>query len=446
MRISMIKYILLFLAVWVSALATGQNKNKQQTYEEEIIRYLGYEETPVRYISLPYDATMSHNVEGNFMDIGFILLMFIPMLFVWRVKNNMWRFVLGLLCLLMVVFSIGSSHVLSIGGAKVFNQGDLISEYINSENPGFLNRFVANVYHQLGQIYAPVANGIDFLTSSADHITYVVLLAIIYLLYFAYSQYSSRKTGMYLMGALLLFYCFFMLILSAGIIWYGFLMFPLLYLEVTKYASKSKSYRTLLLVAGGLFIAIAYFLKVSNTNSRSDIALGPVQPPVLAYNFSNARGNEVYEGYFRNIGPALDQINAEDESLIYQAGTFTTYLIRNNNNRIFKDGILNIHNQLVDKYKRKSVVNKALKASGFKYIIVSPVLHIMDQTPDKSLTAKFQKMVSYLHNNPGLALLATDRLVRVADENGAPHNEYNFLFGNDVEVLQNGQYAIFEIL
>ncbi len=441
-----IAYVLLLSLMFGGFSGLSQPKDKQQGYEEEIIRYLGYEEIPVRYISLPYDATMSHNVEGNFMDIGFILLMFIPLIFLWRTKSNKLKILLFSLLGIMGILAIGSSHVLSKSGLKLAADSEQLREYIGSDVDGPLRSFVSQVYQFFGSVYRPIGDFVGNLTGEGDQITYIVLLAILYVLYFVYSRFTRQKEISFLLGALLLFYSFFMLILSAGIIWYGFLMFPLLYLEVSKYVDESKTYRLTFIVAGSLFIILSYFLKVSNTNRRSDIALGPIQPPVLAYNFSNAEGNDVYEGYFRNIGPALDQINAEDESLIYMAGTFLTYLIRNNNQRVFKDGILNIHSQMVDKYKRKSIVNRALKASGFKYIVVSPNLHIMDQTPEKSLTAKFQKMVSYLHENPGLKLLATDRLVRTIDENGVPANAYKFLFGNDVEVLQNGQYAIFEIL
>jgi len=443
-----IKYGLLsFLLLMVATLATtAQKKDKQQNFEEEIIRYLGYEEIPVRYISLPYDATMYHNVEGNFMDIGFVLLMFIPLIFLWRTRSRIWRIVLFTMLGLMWIFSLGSSHVLAKTGEKLFNDGEMIPSYLAGGGGNFLADLVSRVYVFAGAIYAPIGSLLATITDSGDHITYVLLLGILYILYFVYSKFSQQAAGNYLLGALLLFYCFFMLILSAGIIWYGFLLFPLLYLEVTRYAQVSKFYKSLLLGAGGLFIVMSYFLKVSNTKYRNDIAMGTVQPPVLAYNFSESGESDVYEGYFKNIGPAIEKINAEDSTLIFQSGTFTTFLIRNNSERVFKDGILNMHSQMVDRYKRKSVVNEAMKANGFKYIVVSPVLHIMDQTPDKSLTKKFQKMVSYLHDNAGLQLLATDRLVQVADENGNSSNEYDFLFGPDVQVVQNGSYAIFELL
>jgi len=49
---------------------------------EEIQRYLGYETLPVRYLSLPYDVTMNANVDAYYVEIGFLMLMFIPLILV----------------------------------------------------------------------------------------------------------------------------------------------------------------------------------------------------------------------------------------------------------------------------------------------------------------------------------------------------------------------------
>ena len=435
--------LILCMVISLPALSQRDKKDKQQAFEEEIIRYLGYEEIPVRYLSLPYDVTMSHNVERNFMDIGYLLLMFVPLVFLWRVRRWQWRIVLFILLGFMWIASLGSSHVLGPDGSKIFNKDQLLTEHISTLSDDIPRQLLAKVYHTARVIYEPIAQVLERASLGGDQYTYLILLAIIYLLYYLFEKYSSTKKEGFYLGALLLFYCFFMLILSAGIIWYGFLMFPLLYLEISKYARVSKLYRRYLFVAGGIFIGMAYFLKVSNLYLLSDKGLGMLQPPIMAYNFGGSKGNEIYEGYFRNIGPALEQINSENESLIYQAGTSLAFLIDKNNERVFKDGILNIHSQLVDKYKYKSKVNEALKASGFRYLIVSPNLYVVDQTPEKSLTAKFQKMLGYLHQNVGLRLLATDRVVRKTAENGQVISDYD-MFGD--EIIQNGSYAIYEIL
>ena len=382
---------LFFGLVMISTVSSIAQVDRQQTYEEEIIRYLGYEETPVRYVSLPYDVAMNHNVSRNFMDIGFMLLMFVPLIFLWRTKKKSMKWILGLLIILMTMLTLGSSHILSEDGAKIFNKNNMLNEYLETMDGNIVQKGVAHVYAICGNIYEPVGRAISNMSSNGDQLTYLILIGILYFLYFIYSRFSTKKNEDFLLGLLLLFYCFFMLILSAGIIWYGFLMFPLLYLEIARYTDKSSAYRKLFLGAAGVFVVMAYFLKVSNLNTLHEKGMGMLQPPILSYNFSQVEGNEFYEGYYANIGPALDKINGDPDGLIFQAGTSLTFLIDKNNERVFKDGILHIFNQLVDKYKTKSVVSEALKASNFKYIIVSPNIINVDQTPEKSLTAKFQK-------------------------------------------------------
>ena len=439
----LIQYIGVLLLCCIVLPLSGQI-DKQQTYEEEIIRYLGYEEIPVRYLSLPYDVTMGHNVTRHFMDIGFMLLMFIPLIFLWRAKKTAWRIVMALLIGLMSLLAIGSSHVLDSHGGKLFNGSELMTNHIEGLEGQPIRKAIAQVYQFCGELYQPIGQVLADLTENGDQFTYLLLLGLIYFMYFVYSRSSNEKNEGFLLGILLLFYCFFMLVLSAGIIWYGFLMFPLLFLEIAKYIKKSAFYNKIFLSAAGIFIVLAYFLKVSNLNILNETGNGMLQTPVLSYNFSGDRGNELYEGYYANVGPALDRINSTD-GLVFQAGTSLAYLIDKNNERVFKDGILHIFNQLVDRYKRKSTVNEALKASGFKYLIVSPNIINVDQTPGKTLTSKFQKLLGYVHDNPNLKLLGTDRRVRVQNENGELVEKFDFLYGNDVLVLNTGSYAIFEI-
>lgn len=441
------KYIATYCFVFLFAVISwSQNEQVQQALDEEVVRYIGFEENLTRYVSLPYDATMNHNVKGNFLDIGFILLMLVPLLFVWRTRSRLWRIVLIGLLFFMMICSMGSAHVQTANGMMEYAaRSDALRAAIASGEFTGLRALVANIYVLCGQIYAPIADLLTMVTSHGDHITYPILLGIIYLLYFVYEKFGSRNSH-FLLGAFLLFYGFYMLILSAGIIWYGFLLFPLLYLEIAKYVP-NKTYRPVLLGGTVLFVLLSYFLKISHTTSRSsDVSFGMLQPPVHAYNFSQISMNEFYEGYFANIGTALDRINAEDHSLIYKSGTFVSYLIDNNDDRIFQDDVLGFFDRLVKKYKTKQQINRALKASGFKYILVSPRLHLMDRTPDKSLVSKFQKMASYLDRNGGLKLLATNRFVRYVDENGVTKQEYVVKYGQDVEVIQDGTYAIFEIL
>lgn len=46
----------------------------------DVHRFMGYEYLLPKYISLPYDASMNTNVRGPLFDIGYLLLLFLPIL------------------------------------------------------------------------------------------------------------------------------------------------------------------------------------------------------------------------------------------------------------------------------------------------------------------------------------------------------------------------------
>jgi hypothetical protein len=450
-HINWIDRLLLILVAFISVPyipLIGQSNSGQQLKEEEIIRYLGYEELPIRYLSLPYDVTMSHNVTGNFMDIGYIFLIFIPLLLFWRVKNKIGRIVIGFLVCLMTISAIGTSHVLGTIAEKVTNEPGAIYQYVNqlefSERPIMV--MVGYVYSAVEQVYRPLGAFLSMIEGSLGQLTYPFLILLFSLLFWIFNNsFASSKEGQFGQKHLwlfILFYSFFILILSAGIIWYGFILFPLFLVALVHYMSKSRMFRTSIIAFGALFIIMAYFLKISNISFFNDENVSTYDPPLLHYVFNNDEVEDVYAGYFTGIKPAIKEINSEDESLVYRIGTPLTYMIRANHKRVFMDNLLGLFDKMVMKYKTKSKMNLVLRSSGFKYFLISLNLASMDQTPDRSLSTKYSKLMYYLKDNPGLELMATDRIVQVEDENKRIDRKYA-VFGDQIEV--NGSYAIYRI-
>ena len=69
--------VLLNLASSEASTAEGQPVNPEiAAVRVEIQRYMGYETTPMRYLSLAYDATMNINEQVALLEIGFLVLMF----------------------------------------------------------------------------------------------------------------------------------------------------------------------------------------------------------------------------------------------------------------------------------------------------------------------------------------------------------------------------------
>lgn len=434
--------LLVYIVAFTSSLLGQLTETNQQAKEEELIRYFGYEEVPSRYLSLPYDVTMSHNVEGNFMDIGYLLMCFIPLIFIWKVRSEFWRWVLALLLLFTTLISLGTSHMINQAGVKIDPGTEAFNSFINSPNAGILDKLVGALYTFAHRCYEPIGQLLERMISSGDHLTYVLLMAIVYMLYYLYRRFHTSTFEKYCLGLFLLFYCFFMWILSVGVIWYGFLMFPLLFLEIYRLYKWPTFYARLLLISTIAFVVLSYILKVSNVSKLDDKGIGMIHPPILDYNFGGKKGNEIYEGYYLNLGQGLDKINSETSSLVLLAGPSLKYFIDRNNERVYNDQLLNFTQSVIEEYKYKSKVNRALSSVGIKYIITSPNLYRMDRTPEKSLTKKYQSLLGYLYDNPGLELIATDRYVMKTHENGDKVGEFN-LFGENV--INPGTYAIYEI-
>jgi len=66
----------------------------------------------------------------------------------------------------------------------------------------------------------------------------------------------------------------------------------------------------------------------------------------------------------------------------------------------------------------------------------------LDNTPEKSLIAKYRDLLTYVFKNPDMRLLATDRMISVTNENGEVSYLYQ-VFGNNI--VTGGTYAIYEL-
>ena len=94
--------------------------------------------------------------------------------------------------------------------------------------------------------------------------------------------------------------------------------------------------------------------------------------------------------------------------------------------------------------RTQEAVTARLKILGFKYLMIDLLLPTLDRTPEKSLTEKYKITINgLLYNNPGMRLLATDRMIRTTLANGQKR-EMMGVFGK--EIPNFGTYAVFEIL
>ncbi len=417
---------------------------------EEIQRYIGYEPLPIRYLSLPYDATMNTNQHGGFVDIGFILLLFIPIILLLGFVNKpVWGLVSAFLCLTILVSSVSTPYLQienTTDPTVVISALDkFIAENNFSSSPVSIT--MAHINKGIFQLKKPIHNLVYSISGEKDHFTYPMLMLLFAGVFFLFQhrieQLSIVNRSML---NLLLLFGFLSLLLTAGIIWYAFPFFALATLLTTAKMMDLKGNKSLLnKISLGIFaaatviwIGMGYLFRIANNKmTTKQNAVNLFDSSVARYQTGVFNKKETFNSFYPNSSNALSIINSEDESLIYKVGTTLTFLIEKNDRRVFHDNQLGTFQQLINKYPDKAVLTEVFKASGYKYLLVDLKTHALDKTPEQSLKKKFNQLMGFLYQNPGLQLLGTNQMVEKADGT----REYK-VFGN---VKFQGNYAIFQI-
>ena len=428
---------------------------------EELHRYMGYEKLMPKYISLPYDISMQTNVQGTFLDIGYLLLLFLPILLLLRLKNSWLRLVLAAFLLLVYIISTVTGYSAS-KKLPVVSVTQTVTEELDtltfSQAPLVYTKLQVVVL--ANHLYQPINTFFTAVSGEGDRFTYS-LLVLLFLLggFLINQQLQGSKEIKRIIVYLGYAYGFFWLILGAGIIWYGFLLIPLgllllgigflqpiSSLAFTKPQSFSKrivrknglSYAFLLLSTCWIILAftarMANYAPLDGLNSK-----GAINRASLLYGLGKADEAKAMDLLYPNFNKVLAKVNADKEAQVYRIGTFFHYFIKDNNKRVLADNQLVTFSRLTEQFPDKAALTQAFKRSGYKYLLLDLNVASIDNTPDQSLTKKAAKFSQFLVGNPSMRFIATDRVM--LDSNG--QLSYT-IFGK--EMKHAGTFAAFEIL
>lgn len=425
---------------------------------EEIQRYMGYETLPERYLSLPYDITMNTNVNGGFVDIGYLLLMFVPViLLLGFVRKPQYGLVIMVVSLVVLSISTTTSFGIKRGIKSPMNVDENVDNYIEAIPFWDLPVSVAcaHVYRKLCYIYEPIHQSIMPYSGKSDAITYP-LLALLFVGGFFLLQkrlQHHEKTTAAIVNFLYMF-TFVWWILASGIVWYGYLIlalgFALVVAAVSKYRDDTSRLKK---VVFGLFafttlswVVMGYVYRISNHHFvTEDSARLMFDIPSVKYQTGEFDEGDVINNLLPGVEKALNDINANPDALVYRVGTFIPYFIKENDRRVLQDNQLGFFHQLTQKFKDPTTITEALKASGYRYILVDLNTASIDKTPEKSLTEKFKSFLAYLNwnkTNRDLELLATNRVITLTPPD-SPNPIYTHgVFGN---VHKAGTFAVYKI-
>jgi len=429
-----------------------QNEEILDNRREEILRYIGYENLLARYITLPYDVTINTNQRGSFVDIGFIFLLMIPLLFLWFVRKSLWKTISSIILFALFLSLCLQNSFILVGSNKI-----AVNQDISMADVGTLTwdqSILFGVYKVSSFIYGIISPIFDAISNDKDYVTYPILIGIFFLLAFSiYQLFKSHRRKTYLTIYFTLSYGFFFFVFSAGIVWYGYLFFLLALLLIAYFTeSVSKEDNFFSHYIRGAFIVVALIWAVTGIIARmSNIQPGVptehlgkaiIPPDVYKYNLGHANTKgDLLKTTSPSLGAALDEINRNKDKLVYKVGTGLTYFIENNHTRVLTDNQLGTFFALLQREKDKYVISDIFKVNQIKYLIVDLNTASIDNTPERTLTQKFIALMQYIENNESLRLLSTDRLV----ENPANPGSNDYIYNMAGKVVKPGSYAIYEI-
>ncbi|MEL7378350.1 MAG: hypothetical protein AAFN65_15530, partial [Bacteroidota bacterium] len=163
----------------------------------------------------------------------------------------------------------------------------------------------------------------------------------------------------------------------------------------------------------------------------------------------SASESDIYEFFNPVLDDVVRTLNTDDEALVYRVNTFYGFLIENNDQRVFSDPTLDKFNYLTSRMTDQSEFFDLLQEEGFRYILLDLRMHMTDQTPEKTLTAKYIRLADLLLRSEKVRLLHTDNYVanpngrQIRTPNGQLVNASQGLRGQTVSL---GTMALFQLV
>ncbi len=456
MHIALVCLMASLFIIGADAQGIGNDQVTEKTaVREELRSYMGYEDNlAALYLTLPYDVSVGNNQQSRLIDMGILIAAFLPLLYLLsgRVRKR-WRVVAAVVLLGYLGLISIYSTLISPDGRPLNLQGEDLAAYRESVaiDDGLPQAVTADFY-AVGQTWGQVFSLLlEAISGPSDYVTYPLMIGLFMLaLVMTHNRFKNHITDLGSLMLILIVYGFLWWLFSGGIIWYGFLLVPLSYVLVTNYMLTKETPKSAPLVAPGMFAFMsvawavpALLLFFSNLNYRTDTGQNLIDLPAHLYALGYWDSDDVINAYYPGVSQAMRAINADEEALVYRAGTMLTFQVDKNDRRVFEDNLLDFFNQ-VAVYSNDEIyrINEAFRRAGLKYFIVGLKIGASDRTPEGSLRLKFEKMMSYLLKNPEMKLLVTDKKVRRRNPQTGEEEE---VFALNGQTVKEGTYVIFQL-
>ncbi len=396
---------------------------EQNAVRAEVKRYIGYEPGLPLYLSIPYDLTVNSTIPfQQYLDISFLFMLFLPMMFFGR--NIGKNALLILLLLLLWTVSVYSLYAIAGGQPTEASVKAAIDNLLSTQGGalavplGSLFRAIQSSFAGLGLsmsgMYTQIA-GFSFLA------TFTTLAALAALAYYLLRDRLSVLAPNF--RGLLVFTCsfgFLWYIMGNAIVWYGFPLFSLLMLVFAYFFEKPEKlagfglehYARYWMMSGiALYLLLTTALVFINTTKPKGAERLLYLSPLLKYASTFQGPEETCSAFIPFMGEAISKLNEDPEARIYRVGTYFNYHIRFNDRRVLEDNQLAIYEKFAGRMNDKNEFFRLLKNNGFRYILYDLNTASVDQTPEQSLARKAQEFFGLLVYSSQAQLVFTDNFV-----------------------------------
>ncbi len=421
---------------------------------EELQRYFGYENLLYRYMTLPYDVSINTNQPGNFLEIGFLYLLILPLLLMATSLNRKRFWIYMIIAMILFIISTSNSWLFSHKINKIDSNPALIDNYLSNvkfgEEP--LDIITGHIYSISHSLYKPFGSIAEALSGDQDHVTFPLILLMLLAGIFFVMKSESKSEMRRLFIAFTVFYGFYWFSFAGGVIWYGYILLFVFYLFILTLLSRlgkdsviGKFFHYSFLIGAIVCMTLGIVNRFSNINPNTpetNLGKGIFNPLFLDYACDRKTEEDILQLIYYQSAKTFAQINIDKRSNILRIGTSMTYFIDNNHKRVQIDNQLGTFYALRKRYPDNSVLVDALKASNINYIIYDLNTATIDYTPEKSLTRKANLFMDFVKNNPRVKLLSSDRIVQEIVNNKP---EYRVALEGQTYYNQ-GSYAIFQLI
>lgn len=434
------------------------NELENDGIREELQRYFGYDDLLFGYLTLPYDINQNINQVGRHVDNGFIYLALLPlMLLMLLYKRKFWFYLTMIATLLYLFVCLSFSRLGMANGLFISVSNKEWSSFLSTGEKGIGGEFLAMTYEIAAIIASPIVSSLQLVSGGEkDYLSYPILFTLfIIMLWLISSPWLMSKRYSQTIGTISVAFFALWWILSSGIVWYGFLMYPLLLSLIVRGIKRSKVYlpsqlvpffKNLVMFVLIAWLSMAFVSRVSYVNQASinpeNAGKEIASQMLMLYSVGLITADECREFADTNVGLAIKALNSDDR-WVMRVGTHLEFEIKDNHLRVMEDNTLGLLFEYYKRFRNKEEFIEHLKSLGYGYIVLDLNTPLLDRTPEQTLKQKYQLILSHLYQNPKVRLVATNREVMITGPNRKKIKAYRVV---GEEYLSYGTYAVYELL